>query len=93
MAYGTDSNAETTKTNQLIGITEMSTIRMDKIGSQEEREQCFINDVVKFRKKRRKEWHRSKTSSRGQFFKPSTKKSQNDHQSGGGKKIGDSQSR
>ena len=64
MTYAADTRAETSKTKQLLRTTEMNTLRTitgrtrrDRVRNSEIRRQCAIEDVIRFNKRRKKEWN------------------------------------
>ena len=65
LTYAAETRADTSKTKQLLRTTEMNTLRTivgktrrDRIRNVDVRKECCqIQDIVKFAKKRRKEWN------------------------------------
>ena len=64
ISYAVETRADTTRTEQLLRSTEMKTLRSilgltlwDKIRSKDIREECEIQDIVKWTKDRRRYWN------------------------------------
>ncbi|KAK4880080.1 hypothetical protein RN001_008226 [Aquatica leii] len=64
MTYAAETRADSSKTKQLMRTTEINTLRMitvrtrlDKVRNSEVRENCGVPDIVRFVRKRRREWN------------------------------------
>ena len=65
LTYGIETRADTKQTEQIVTKTEMSTLRSiagftrwDMKSNEEVRQICDVQDVIKWSRKRRKEWNR-----------------------------------
>ena len=64
LTYAAETRADTSKTKQLLRTTEMNTLRTitgrtrrDRVRNSSIREECKINDIIKFARRRREEWN------------------------------------